>query len=69
MMSDGSERPHKRLDAWKQAVVLVTDIYKSTAEFPSEERYALVDQMGRAAVSVPSNIAEGAARRTSKEFA
>lgn len=68
-MSEGPERPHKRLDAWKQAVALVTEIYRSTKGFPNEERYALVDQMKRAAVSVPSNIAEGAARQTSKEFA
>ena len=68
-MSNGSERPHKRLDAWQQAIALVTDVYKVTTGFPDEERYALVDQMKRAAVSVPSNIAEGAARQTSKEFA
>jgi four helix bundle protein len=62
-------KPHKRLDAWKQAVELVIQIYAATDGFPSHERYALVDQMRRAAVSIPSTIAEGAARQTTREFA
>jgi four helix bundle protein len=64
----GQEKPHKRLDAWKKAVELVIQIYSATDGFPGQERYALVDQMRRAAVSIPSNIAEGAARRTKREF-
>ena len=47
---------------------LVEDVYKVTALFPKDELYALTNQMRRAAVSVPSNIAEGAARNGSKEF-
>ena len=63
------DKPHKRLEAWKRALELVTDVYKLTDAFPAQERYALVDQMRRAAVSIPCNIAEGAARQTKKEFA
>jgi four helix bundle protein len=63
------DKPHKRLEAWRRALELVTDVYKVTGAFPADERYALVDQMRRAAVSIPCNIAEGAARQTRKEFA
>ena len=59
---------HKDLDAWKQAMVLVEDIYKLTAAFPKEEVYGLTAQMRRAAVSVPSNLSEGSGRKSSKEF-
>lgn len=62
------DKPHKRLDAWKLAMELVGRVYTLTNRFPSEERYGLTDQMRRAAVSVPCNIAEGAARQTRKEF-
>ena len=47
---------------------LVIEIYRVTESFPREEKYSLTDQLRRAAVSVPSNIAEGAARQTKKEF-
>ena len=47
---------------------LVTEVYRSTADFPSRETYGLTNQIRRAAVSVPSNISEGAARQTKKEF-
>lgn len=53
---------------WQGAMDLVEEIYEITALFPKEELYALTNQMRRAAVSVPSNIAEGAARTGSKEF-
>lgn len=62
------DKPHKKLDAWKLAMEMVGRIYTLTGRFPSEERYGLVDQMRRAAVSVPCTIAEGAARQTRKEF-
>jgi four helix bundle protein len=61
-------RPHYNLHAWKKAIVLVKDVYNVTKSFPNEEIYGLVSQMRRAAVSVPSNIAEGAARSSKKEF-
>ncbi|SRR5258706_11258615 len=61
-------RPHYNLQAWKSAMVLVKDVYTLTREFPKEEIYGLMSQMRRAAVSIPSNLAEGAARNGSKEF-
>ena len=62
------ERKHKQLDVWKLSMDLVNIIYKATSLFPSSELYGLTSQMRRAAVSVPSNIAEGAARGSTKEF-
>ena len=61
-------RKHHDLRVWQGAMDLVEEIYKITALFPKDELYALTNQMRRAAVSVPSNIAEGAARNGSKEF-
>lgn len=62
------EKPHKRLDVWQRSMELVGDIYTLTQPFPAEERFGLVSQMRRAAVSVASNLAEGAARGGSKEL-
>ena len=62
-------RQHHELLAWKLAVELVTDLYDLTSAFPPTETYGLTAQIRRAAVSVPSNIAEGAARTTKREFA
>lgn len=61
-------KPHYRLEVWKRSMQLVTEIYSITAQFPDEEKFGLVSQMRRAAVSIPSNIAEGAARNSRKEF-
>jgi four helix bundle protein len=63
------KRIHHELVAWQQAMLLVKQIYELTAGFPVDERYGLVAQMRRAAVSIPSNIAEGAARQSKREFA
>jgi four helix bundle protein len=62
-------RPHQNLDAWKESIKLVKMIYLLTQSFPREELYGLSAQMRRAAVSVPSNIAEGAARSSKRVFA
>jgi len=59
---------HKDLDIWKLGIELVEEVYKATAEFPKEEIYGLTNQMRRASVSIPSNISEGAARSSKKEF-
>jgi four helix bundle protein len=60
---------HRKLIAWQEAMALVLSVYQDTARFPADETYGLRSQMRRAAVSVPSNIAEGAARNHSKELA
>lgn len=68
LMIDNKIRTHKDLVVWQKAIDLVLDIYNMTKSFPKEEVYGLVSQMRRAAVSIPANIAEGAARQTKKEF-
>ncbi|WP_194976311.1 four helix bundle protein [Aquiflexum lacus] len=59
---------YKELDIWKRSIKLAVKVYKATKLFPSEERFGLTSQMRRCAVSVPSNIAEGAGRKSNKEF-
>ena len=61
-------KPHKKLNAWTDAVDLAQQIYQVTERFPSNEQFGLTSQIRRAAVSIPGNIAEGAARQTKKEF-
>ncbi|HCA81545.1 MAG TPA: four helix bundle protein [Bacteroidetes bacterium] len=61
------EKAHKKLRAWQETMDLARMVYEVTSLLPSEEKYGLQTQMRRAAVSIPSNIAEGAARRTSKD--
>ncbi|MBI2891785.1 MAG: four helix bundle protein [Nitrospirae bacterium] len=65
----GRVKPHKRLQVWRQSLMLVKAVYESTRSWPEEERYGLTSQARRAAVSIASNIAEGAGRQTRKEFA
>lgn len=60
---------HKDLDVWKRSMDLVTEIYQLTGTWPTDERYGLTSQLRRAAISVPSNVAEGAARGSTKDFA
>jgi four helix bundle protein len=61
--------PFERFEAWRQAHCLALDVYKVSARWPVQERYGLISQARRAAYSIPSNIAEGTARRGSNEFA
>lgn len=58
----------KELKIWNKAIDLTVDVYKATAGFPKEEVYGLTSQIKRSAVSIPSNIAEGAGRNSNKEF-
>ena len=61
-------KTHKELEIWKRGVDFVSEIYKFTQTLPKTEMYGLCSQMRRAAVSFPSNIAEGAARSSSAEY-
>ena len=60
---------YRDLDTWKFAMDLVEQCYRASASFPQEERYGLTSQLRRAAVSIPSNVAEGYCRRTTKVYA
>jgi four helix bundle protein len=61
-------KTHKDLDVWKESMNLAKEVYKLTESFPKEEIFGLTSQIRRAAVSIASNIAEGAARNSRKEF-
>lgn len=61
-------RSFKDLDAWRRAMQLAREVHSFTKYFPKEELYGMVSQMRRAAVSIPSNIAEGHARGSTKEY-
>jgi four helix bundle protein len=59
---------YRDLVVWQKSIALVKQLYHLTAKFPGEEKFGLISQIRRAAVSVPSNIAEGQARNTTGEF-
>jgi len=59
---------YRDLIAWQKAMAFVTSVYRVTAQFPREEIYGLTSQLRRAAVSIPSNIAEGHGRQSTREF-
>ena len=65
---ENKPQSYKDLNVWQKGIELAKLIYTLTARFPTEERFAPVSQMRRAAVSIPSNIAEGQARHTTGEF-
>lgn len=69
MQAEGPKpRHYKELLIWKKGMEITANVYRMTARFPAEEKYGLASQMRRAAVSVPSNIAEGQARHGRGEF-
>ncbi|MEI6580083.1 MAG: four helix bundle protein [Eubacteriales bacterium] len=59
---------YNELNVWKKSIDLVEQIYLTTSDFPKDEMYSLTNQIRRAAISIPSNIAEGQARKTTKDF-
>lgn len=61
-------KTHKDLDVWKRSIDFVTLVYELTNQFPKSEVYGLTTQLRRAAISIPSNIAEGASRKSKLEF-
>lgn len=67
-MVNSEWRAHKKLDVWRESMTLTTSVYRASEGFPKAEVYGLSSQMQRAAVSIPSNIAEGAARNSTREF-
>jgi len=67
-MKANTTRSYKDLVVWQKGIALAKLVYRLTESFPSAEKFGIVAQMRRAAVSIPSNIAEGQARRTTGEF-
>jgi len=61
-------RTHHDLDLWQVSMAFAVEIYRVTDAFPVREKYGIISQMRRAAISIPSNIAEGASRTSAKEF-
>ena len=61
-------KTHKDLDVWKKALDFAEEVYHVTKRFPKDEQFGLISQIRRSAISIPSNIAEGAARNSDKEF-
>ena len=67
-MGMGEMKTHHDLSVWQKSIDYTIEIYKSIENFPPSEKYGLSSQLKRAAVSIPSNIAEGASRNSDKEF-
>ena len=61
-------RDFEKLKIWQRSMKLCTTIYQLTKQFPTEEKFSLISQIKRSSISIPSNIAEGAARSTTKDF-
>jgi len=68
MTTEKKVRSHEDLFVWQKSISFVTQIYKVTEKYPPHELYGLTNQIRRSAVSIPSNIAEGAGRKNTKEF-
>jgi four helix bundle protein len=58
----------KNLEIWKQSRIFCSEVYATTSTFPAEEKFGLINQLRRASVSIPSNIAEGSSRSSNKDF-
>jgi four helix bundle protein len=67
-LSNGIITNHKDLEVWKKSISFIKDIYGYTKNFPKEEMFSLTSQIRRSAISIPSNIAEGAGRNHKSEF-
>ncbi|MGH8618035.1 MAG: four helix bundle protein [Burkholderiales bacterium] len=63
-----AQRPHEKLNVWRESMALAEQVYRICGDLPETEKYGLISQMQRAAVSIPSNIAEGAVRGSRKEY-
>ena len=61
-------KSYKELEVWQKSIDLVTEIYSITKDFPNEEKYGIISQIRRSAISVPANIAEGWGRNSTKEY-
>src|SRR4030066_493381 len=61
-------KTHKDLIVWQKSVAFVTDIYRFTRSLPDDEKFGIISQLRRAAVSIPANISEGASRHSTKEY-
>jgi four helix bundle protein len=61
-------KTHRDLDVWKDSIELVSEVYRFSKKFPKEEIFCLTQQLRRAAISIPSNISEGAARNQKRDF-
>ena len=68
MKSEQREKPHRKLKVWQASMDFVIDVYKEAQRFPAQEKFGIAAQLQRAAVSIPSNIAEGAARKNTREL-
>ena len=64
----GTLATHRDLAAWQEAMRLVETVYRESADFPKQETFGLTSQIRRAAISIPSNLAEGAARNSPREW-
>lgn len=62
------EKPHRKLKVWQASMDFVIELYRELQDFPPHEKFGLIGQLQRAAVSIPSNIAEGAARKNTREL-
>lgn len=63
-----TEKPHRKLILWQKSLDFVIELYQNLRNFPAQEQFGIVVQMRRASISIPSNIAEGAARKSRKEY-